>query len=741
MEILAPAGNKENLIAAINGGANAVYLGLTNFSARKGADNFSFDDLKFAINYAKTFNVKVYLTVNTIVKNLELNDFINTILKANSLGVDAFILQDVFLGKYLKRLIPNINLHLSTQAGVSNVYGAKLAKNCGFSRVILARETTLEDIKEIAKIIETEVFVQVALCSCFSGHCYFSSFIGSNSGNRGYCKQPCRKKCSFYNNLNKELTLGYSLSLSDLNLSSKINELSNIGVSSIKIEGRMRSKEYVYFSTKLYSEVLNGIYNKDTQINLQKTYNRGDYTLGLAFNQDNSFISNKIQGHKGYFVAKIKAKKGDNLIIDKNITLNNGDSFKIIRNGYEVGNAICVKNSNGLNIKFKGDVKVGDGLFITKDTSLINTIENIKANVIVKVYAKKGENLKLTLNDIVVESNEPLETANSNPITKEEVIKNLNKTDIYPYKPTIIFDYFDENLFIVKSKLNQLRAELYSRSFNRKYCILCDNISNNNDYSIKCSTCFDNENSVILYELATVSSDVKNVIYSPKDYTSSYNEFINYFKDKKVWLYLPPYASSEEIAVIDNMVNDFYGVFIDGYWGLEYATSKNINIFIGTGLNLFNNIDINEILSYSSIKQITLSKELSSKEISDFKGNFTVLNASELQIMDLIYCPFSKNCKTCNYTNNSYLKDDEGRVFPIFRYKFKNCRFKVYNMAEIYAKNLDNYNTLYDLTTKSKKFIEEFFSKDNNDDRVKLYKNLTVGNYNKGIKWLKTKRY
>ena len=153
------------------------------------------------------------------------------------------------------------------------------------------------------------------------------------------------------------------------------------------------------------------------------------------------------------------------------------------------------------------------------------------------------------------------------------------------------------------------------------------------------------------------------------------------------------------------------------------------------------NIDINEILSYSSIKQITLSKELSSKEISDFKGNFTVLNASELQIMDLIYCPFSKNCKTCNYTNNSYLKDDEGRVFPIFRYKFKNCRFKVYNMAEIYAKNLDNYNTLYDLTTKSKKFIEEFFSKDNNEDRVKLYRNLTVGNYNKGIKWLKTKRY
>ncbi len=257
MEILAPAGNKENLISAINGGANAVYLGLKDFSARKSADNFSIDDLKFAINYAKIFNVKVYLTVNTLVKNDELKSFIDTIIKAYSLGVDAFILQDVFLGKYLKSIIPKINLHLSTQAGVSNVYGAKLAKDYGFTRVILARETPLEDIKKIANLIETEVFVQGALCTCFSGHCYFSSFIGGNSGNRGYCKQPCRKKCSYYNNKGQELTSGYSLSLADLNLSSKLNKLKNVGVSSIKIEGRMRSKEYVYYSTKLYNEALN----------------------------------------------------------------------------------------------------------------------------------------------------------------------------------------------------------------------------------------------------------------------------------------------------------------------------------------------------------------------------------------------------------------------------------------------------------------------------------------------------
>ncbi len=734
MEILAPAGNKENLIAAINGGANAVYLGLTDFSARKSADNFSLDDLKFAINYAKTFNVKVYLTVNTLVKNSEIKSFIDTIIKAYSLGVDAFILQDIFLGKYLKKLLPKINLHLSTQAGVCNVYGAKLAKKCGFSRVILARETTREDIKEITKIIETEVFVQGALCTAFSGHCYFSSFVGGNSGNRGYCKQPCRKKCSYYNNQNIKLTSGYSLSLSDLKLSSKLNELINIGVSSIKIEGRMRSKEYVYYSTKLYSELINGKFNKETEINLYKTYNRGDYTLGLAFNQDESFISNKIQGHKGYFIANIKGFKRDNLIVDKNIALNAGDSFKIIRNGYEVGNAICVKSNYGLNIKYKGDVKVGDELYITKDTSFNNKILSKKSNILVKVYAKQGEYLKLEANGVEVIGDEPLQLANSSPTSKEEIIKNLKKTDIYPYNPSVEFEYFDENLFIVKSKLNQLRAELYSKLYNGNCCRFYDYKSENINLSISSNIDFNSGNSVILSKTAKISNDIKNVIYSPSDYNINPKEFLSFDKVKNVWLYLPPFMSGVDLSIIDNYINDFYGVFIEGYWGLEYAESKNLFVFVGTGVNIFNFIDVNEILYYNNIKQICLSKELSLKEINEFNGNFTLLNASELQIMDLIYCPFSKNCKFCKYTDDSYLKDEEGRIFPIFRYKFKSCRFKVYNMAKIYCKNLDKYNTLYDLSTKNANFIQEFFSKPTNEDKVKLFNNLTVGNYNKGIK-------
>ncbi len=733
MEILAPAGNKENLISAINGGANAVYLGLTDFSARKSADNFTFEDLDFCLNYAKLFNVKVYLTVNTLIKDGELNSYYEVIKKAYLMGVDAFILQDIFLGKRLKELIPHITLHLSTQAGVCNIYGATLAKKYGFSRVILARETALDDIKEIAKIIETEVFVQGALCTSLSGHCYFSSFIGGNSGNRGFCKQPCRKKCSYFNGDGVELTSGYSLSLADLNLSSKLDELKNAGVSSIKIEGRMRSREYVYYASKHYFNLLNGIIDNETEVNLIKAYNRGDFTEGLGFLQDDRFISSKIQGHKGFFVGKVKKIINGEIILDRQIPLLEGNSYKVIRNGVEIGNSICVKTQKGLVLKFKGGVRCGDDLNITKDLSILN-YKVKKLELLVEVYAKLNEPLRLRCGEYEVVSDFVLQEAKSQPVTKEEFIKNLNKTDFYPYDVTVNFTEFDSNIFIVKSKLNLLRVELFQKIFNRKVCIFCDNISENADFDNENTKGFSKENSVILSKKAVVSFDVKNVIYSPSDYSLDPSEVINFYKDKKVWLYLPPFASGEDLKVISSYVSLFYGVFIEASWGLEYAKIHNLKAFVGSGVNVFNGVDVSVINEYESVEQITLSKELSINEIYNFNGDFTVLNASELQIMDLIYCPFNRDCKNCRFTENSYLKDESGRVFKVFRYKLKDCRFKVFNMAEIYHKGLNKFNTLFDLTNYSTQFIDEFFKLSSNEDRVGLYNNLTVGNYIKGIK-------
>ena len=191
-EILAPAGGENSAFAAINAGADAIYLGLDKFSARSSAENFNRENFIKICKYARAFGVKVYVALNTVVKDRELTGFFNSVEEAWNNGADALILQDLFLGKFLKQRFPQLKLHLSTQAGTCNSLGAQLAKESGFDRVILARETKLSDIAEIAKIIETEVFVQGALCTCFSGQCYMSSFAGGNSGNRGKCKQPCK---------------------------------------------------------------------------------------------------------------------------------------------------------------------------------------------------------------------------------------------------------------------------------------------------------------------------------------------------------------------------------------------------------------------------------------------------------------------------------------------------------------------------------------------------------------------
>ena len=305
-EILAPAGDAQSFYAALNAGADAIYLGLTDFSARKSAENFTLSNLSQFTDRAHLFGVKVYVALNTLVKDAELPSFFSCAREAWNAGADALIIQDIFLGKILHECYPEIVLHLSTQAGVCNVYGARLAKRYGFSRVILARETPIEDISEIAKILETEVFVQGALCTCFSGQCYMSSFAGGNSGNRGFCKQPCRKKYSIDGN--KKEKLAYRLSLSDLCVGEQIRPLIQAGVCSFKIEGRMRSPSYVSASVRYYRDLLDEksapVLKQDFS-DLKRTFNRGNYTLGYSFGQDKNLISFEVQGHIGERVGKV----------------------------------------------------------------------------------------------------------------------------------------------------------------------------------------------------------------------------------------------------------------------------------------------------------------------------------------------------------------------------------------------------------------------------------------------------
>ncbi len=242
IEILAPAGNMENLIAAVYSGANAVYLGVQSFNARASAANFSFEELKKAVGFCHARNVKVNVTLNTILYDRELEEFKETVKQVAACGVDAVIAQDLAAAKIIKEIAPDIDLHGSTQMAVHNLAGALLLKEMGYSRVILARECILSQVKEITENcgIETEIFVHGALCMSLSGQCYASAYLGGRSGNRGRCAGTCRLPMSARGNMEDN-----HLSLKDLCAMEMLPRMQEMGVKCVKIEGRLRTPEYV----------------------------------------------------------------------------------------------------------------------------------------------------------------------------------------------------------------------------------------------------------------------------------------------------------------------------------------------------------------------------------------------------------------------------------------------------------------------------------------------------------------
>lgn len=665
-ELLAPAGNAECFFAAINNGANAVYIGLSDFSARKNAENFTKENIRYYVAYAHIFNVKVYVAVNTLVKNAELDDFVSTVKYAYEAGADAFIVQDVFLAETLKNTFPEIVLHLSTQGGVNNVEGAEYALRKGFSRVILARETQINEIKEIAKVTETEVFVHGALCSSFSGHCYISSFVGGNSGNRGLCKQPCRRAYTLETSENKGK---YAISLSDLCLIDKLKELRDAGVKSVKIEGRMRNPEYVASVVKAYRQAIDdGI--ADTK-EIKRTFNRGDFTLGYPFGAAADIISDKIQNHKGLKVGLVgKLSQNDRITVETDGTFDAGSGFKIIRNGYEVGNAVAL--SRGKVLAYKGNVKIGDQVNITKDVGLATELleKTKKVPVEILVNATEGDYLTAVCGEYVVKSDRILEKAKTHPITEEELSLNFSKTDKYPFLPNVKAIVVGEP-FIVKSALNNLRAALYEKLFYGNSKTRTVDIESlkipKSRYELS-----DNYNLLISDDL----SDKKRgytFVYFPNNYD------VIEKKKHSAYLFVPSFLTDGDIVKIKELSEYFDGFYADGLSGVAIAESLSKPFIAGLGLNVFNKFDESALLAEGA-KAIAVSKELSLQEISDFGADRVVFTNGNIMLAELLYCPYGRNCKNCNRKNINELTDELGHKFSVRRYKINGrCRFEVYN--------------------------------------------------------------
>lgn len=468
MEIVAPAGDYAKLEAAILGGADSVYLGLTGFGARRRAGNFTMEELKLALDMAHIHKVKLYLTLNTIFRDGEIEALYENVKTLYEYGMDAFIVQDLGMAEFLKRNFPEAELHGSTQMTVANHVEAQYLKDLGFKRVVLARELSFEEIEAIkSKVdIDLEIFVSGALCVSYSGNCYFSSFIGSRSGNRGMCAQPCRKKYS-----TGEVE-GYFLSPKDQMLDSKdIERLIKIGVESIKVEGRMKSVEYVYSMTAHYKNILCGIETCENRPD--KIFNRG-YSKGYFYGKE-KIINSNYSFDLGSELGKIKNKK---LILKEELSL--GDGIVFLDKNY---NRIDGNYVNKISVEGNKREKafVGDSIdlncppktaYIYKnfDKSVFDSVKHKlkqhkrKEGIAMYLYAHKGEKLRLRLNawGNEVELFGPLLDEARKKMEVEKISEKLSELGDSPFFPLELEIDYDDKAFVPFNELKQLRRDAVS---------------------------------------------------------------------------------------------------------------------------------------------------------------------------------------------------------------------------------------------------------------------------------------
>ena len=503
IEILSPVGDFECLKAAVQNGANAVYLGAQEFNARYSASNFDMENLEKAIIYAKTRNVKVHLVLNILIKNNEFESAFNLAKKAYELGVDAIIVQDFGLALTLIKAFPDLPIHASTQMTVHNLEGVLALEKLGFKRVVLSRELSFEEIDYICKNsnVEIECFIHGALCVSYSGQCLLSSIIGGRSGNRGKCAGTCRLPYELIDENEKVLDKGYLLSTRDLCGLKYLPSLVKAGVVCFKIEGRMKAPEYVATVTRIYRKYLDKIFNNENYIidendikNLQLVFNRGGFSTGYFDKAANrSLVFKEKPNHMGIYLGKIikfNSSKGyitlklenDLNIVDKIAIDNNG-----VSNNYTVSE-LMVNNSNIKSAfkgnivtigRMKGNININDKVFLTESkkltelsTNSYQNVENTQLLINSKLIIKKNTPIKIfasivseNFTNIQCEISTDIipEVAKNAPITKDKIIEQFYKTKNTIFKFNSLNIDLDNNLFLTISSVNELRRLVLSR--------------------------------------------------------------------------------------------------------------------------------------------------------------------------------------------------------------------------------------------------------------------------------------
>ncbi|MEG2310474.1 MAG: U32 family peptidase [Clostridia bacterium] len=719
IELLSPAGDIDSFKAAIATGANAVYMGLNKFNARQMAKNFDLTSYIECIKYAHMCDVKVFLTMNTLMYSDEIEEALKLVLQLYSHGLDAVIVQDIGLAMAIHELIPVLPLHASTQMSVYNISQVKYLQSIGFSRVVLARELSVAQIREICTNtdMQIEVFIHGALCVSVSGQCLLSSSIGKRSANRGNCAQPCRMKYSLHNKENDELVKAtYILSKKDIFGLEYISNLIASGVTSLKIEGRNKTSSYVAATTQIYRKYID---NNELRIDttdkkqLLQLFNRGGsssgYLDGVKFKDSITTTSPK---NVGLYLGEVLDRKNMYIKVKLNEELDMHDGIEVYNINDTFSTIVtCIRDKNFkmLNQKVKkdsivwiGDIEntiIGSKVYKTSSAKLnehfkkmANTQKRYSCSVTINI--KENQKISASVNErnIYVE-NEYIPQIAKKQCSNESIVKiAFEKTLDSQVLFNNIFVNIDNGLFVPVSVLNALRRAVVSKvedSFDILHDIETINVKNvlkklegNKETNTQCINSLFvykylvNTNYALFYQ-KTYKKKLDRLYICVKDYMKYEKEIINKYSCCDVYLQLPNVSFNQLSDYISTNLEQF---IIDGVKGfivgaysymVQLKTLKqkyNIVLIADYTLNIINKISAN-FLKTQGFNSICLTNE--SNEYEQINNILPVeIVYDYLTVMTSRYCvigSFLSNSSKCSMCvrKDYYLKDTFGQKYDI----------------------------------------------------------------------------
>ena len=675
-EILSPVGNNEMLIAAVRSGADAVYFGAKDFSARRNAENFGSFELKEAIEYCHIRGVKAYLTLNILIKDDEFSNAVSLARDAYNFGIDGVIVQDLGLASYLHKNLPELPLHASTQMSVHTPAALYILKQMGFTQAVAAREMSFGDLKELCKTANeldmvVEVFVHGALCMSVSGQCLLSAYLGSRSGNRGLCAGPCRLP------FNAENGTGYDLSLKDLSLVENIVDLYNIGVRSFKIEGRMKRPEYVAAATKACKEALyNGVIDYELSKTLSNVFSRSGFTKG--------YLENKL----------------------------GRDMF---------------------GIRTKEDVVSADKAFPILHEIYRNELQSVAVDL--KFIAKSGQEINLTLTDgentVSVKGSVP-DCAQNKSADSDSVLKNLNKLGGTPYYLNNSEIVLEDGLFLRAGELNELRRNAVEL-LNQKRCE-CNRKTGDLTYENNLSDS-GHKNKPDIYVRLENANQIPDDLSGISALILPLENDFSIINSVKCIAEIPRGIISEQ--AIKNRLMKFKGNGIDtalcgNLSAVKIAKDCGFKVMADTGLNVYNSESANVVANMGCTAAV-LSTEMLLSDASMLSSpiNKGIVSYGNISLMLFKNCPI-KNGKSCNECDKKgVLTDRKGIEFPV------RCRMgysELLNsvplwLADKQIKNID-FQILY-FTNEDKNRVAEVISAYKNEAEPNC--KYTRGLYFRGV--------